>query len=259
MERIVEHRLDHSNYYKENAAYAAFLTSLPIQGYQKYIDNLFVDGGHVLDVGCGVGSVVHALTVRGSDAYGVDPNATAIEQAHHGPGIFRVSDAYPLPFDDASFDAVGSFTVLEHVMDPVITLREMVRVVKPGGRIVIACPNFLRVVGLSAHHWHTRGTRQKIRNAARLTRKGWDARFKPGRMAFDHMPPIVREDGFEPDDDAITVTNAVDISFFLRPSIRIVYHSGLLTYADPRMDFVAGLPFVRTVIGAVFLVGERVV
>jgi len=100
--------------------------------------------------------------------------------------------------------------------------------------------------------------RQKTRNLAALARKMWWARFQPERMAFDHMPVVMREGVFEPDDDAVTVTNAVDIAFFLRPTVRITYHLGLLTYSGPRLDRLAEMPVVRMLIGNVFLVGERV-
>lgn len=250
--------MNHSQYYQANTAYAVFLSALPEQMYQKYIDHLWVDGGKTLDVGCGVGAAVRALTVRGGEIDGIDPCEPAIERARHGPGTFWIGEATALPFQDASFDSVGSFTVLEHTSQPEVVLREMVRVLKPGGRIVVACPNFLRVVGLSAHHWHNRGPRQKMHNLATLARKMWWARFQPERMAFDHMPAVIREGAFEPDDDAITVTNAVDIAFFLRPTVRITYRSGLLTYSGPRLDRLAEMPVVRTLIGNVFLVGERV-
>jgi len=249
--------MNHKEYYQANTAYADFLSTIPLHAYQKYVDYLTVDGGQILDVGCGVGSVVHAVAARAADAYGIDPCEPAIEQARGGPGTFQIAEATALPFEDASFDAVGSFTVLEHTSEPEAVLREMVRVLRPGGRIVVACPNFLRVVGLSAHHWHNRGARRKAHNLATLLRKVWWARVQPQRMAFDHMPVVVREEGFEPDDDAITVTNAVDIAFFLRPAIRITYHSGLLAYGGPRLDLLAEAPGLRMMLGNVFLVGER--
>lgn len=248
----------HSQYYKSNAAYAVFLSSLPLESYGKYVAALNLPGRSVLDVGSGVGTVVQALARNGVDAHGIDPCEPAVAQARQGPGTFVVGEATALPFADASFDAVGSFTVLEHVADPDAVLREMARVLKPGGRIVIACPNFLRVVGLEAHHWHNRGLRRKSLNLLSLVRKSCYAHVYPRGMAFQHMPVVVRDEGFEPDDDAITVTNAVDIKFALRRSVRFTYHSGLIVDGSPRMNRVAELPVIRTLIGGVFLVGERV-
>lgn len=248
----------HSQYYRSNTAYADFLASLPLEGYDKYIASLKLPGKKVLDVGCGVGAVVQALIREGVDGYGIDPCEPAIVQARQGCGTFCVGEAIALPFEDAFFDAVGSFTVLEHVEDPDTMLREMVRVLKPGGRIVIACPNFLRVVGLEAHHWHNRGAARKALNLMSLIRKGCYARIYPRGMAFEHMPAVVRSEGFEPDDDAITVTNAVDVKFSLRHTVRFTYHSGLITPGSPRLDRLAEVPILRTLIGGVFLVGERV-
>lgn len=102
-------------------------------------------GDRVLDLGCGTGHDALRLAERvGPDGsvVGVDSSAAMIETARRGaaetglPVEFHLGDATRLEFPDASFDAVHTERVLVHVPEPVRALREMVRVVRPGGRIV---------------------------------------------------------------------------------------------------------------------------
>ncbi len=98
----------------------------------------------VLDVGCGLGTDVAELArclPPGGTATGIDASDTMIGEArrrtaHLGRGIvFDIGDAASLPYDDASFDACRTETVLNHVADPQQVVREMARVTRPGGRV----------------------------------------------------------------------------------------------------------------------------
>jgi SAM-dependent methyltransferase len=100
----------------------------------------------VLDVGCGQGHWGRALAaVLSPQAHivGVDPEERWIEEARlRSAGCtYRVGAAEELPFDDASFDLVTSQTVLIHLADPHVALREMLRVTRPGGRLLLAEPS----------------------------------------------------------------------------------------------------------------------
>src|SRR5262245_10421557 len=104
-------------------------------------------GQRALDVGCGVGfdaSLLAELVGPGGHVVGIDASATMVERAmaHFAssglPLEFRTADAQALPFDDGSFDVVWTERVLVHVADPAAVVREMLRVVRPGGRMVIA-------------------------------------------------------------------------------------------------------------------------
>jgi arsenite methyltransferase len=104
-------------------------------------------GGVALDVGSGPGNVTASLArAAGSDglALGVDisePMLARAVSAEAGPNVgFLRADAQQLPFRDGSFDAVTSLAVLQLIPNPSATLAEIVRVLKPGGRVAIMVP-----------------------------------------------------------------------------------------------------------------------
>jgi demethylmenaquinone methyltransferase/2-methoxy-6-polyprenyl-1,4-benzoquinol methylase len=99
-------------------------------------------GGSALDIACGSGKLTAVLArVAGGEGrvVGLDFSPQMLEVARRDhPGIeFLPGDALKLPFDDASFDASTIAFGLRNLADPVRGLREMQRVVKPGGRTVV--------------------------------------------------------------------------------------------------------------------------
>jgi SAM-dependent methyltransferase len=100
----------------------------------------------VLDVGCGVGATpVYLAKSVGCRVVGVDITPKMIEHAEHRAtqaGLreklaFRVADMHQLPFEDGEFDAAIAESVLAFSSAPVEAMREIMRVVKPGGRVGI--------------------------------------------------------------------------------------------------------------------------
>ncbi|KFY71601.1 hypothetical protein V499_08190 [Pseudogymnoascus sp. VKM F-103] len=98
-------------------------------------------GMTILDVGCGPGSISIdiARLVPGSHVTGIDV-ADPLNEARDSAAaigvtnvVFKVGDIHALDFPDASFDVVHAHQVLQHISDPVLALREMRRVAKPGG------------------------------------------------------------------------------------------------------------------------------
>jgi SAM-dependent methyltransferase len=207
---------EQQSYYTHNEDYAEFLANWDANFYAKYADTLKPErpGGKALDVGCGVGQVVARLTEAGYEAYGVDVSEPSIARAKKFCPRCEVYDGQRLPFPDNYFDSAGALNVLEHVDTPEAFLKEVVRVVAPGGKIVISSPNFMRAVGFRDYHANMRGLRNKWRNWQRIREKRAQMRRDPANVKFDRMVPIVKQP-FEPDDDAITATNAVEIAFFL--------------------------------------------
>jgi SAM-dependent methyltransferase len=116
-----------------------------------------LDGAHVLVDGCGVGMYAHQIQER----YAARVTAFDIEEARvqvaaervHQPAI---AAAEALPYPANQFDTVLSHEVLEHVADDRSAMREMVRVTRPGGRMVIFAPNRWYPFETHGHYWRGR-------------------------------------------------------------------------------------------------------
>jgi SAM-dependent methyltransferase len=116
-----------------------------------------VRDGAVLDFGCGTGGMLPHLE-RFGDVSAVDGDEQAVAFCHQRgrEEVQYLPPGDPLPFVDASFDLVTSFDVLEHIEDDVAALRELARVVRPGGRVALAVPAFRLLWGdqdAISHHF----------------------------------------------------------------------------------------------------------
>ena len=104
-----------------------------------------VQGCRALDMGCGDGALALALRERGAPLVigcDIDPRmvASAVAEAVRRKTRsvrFLLANAEGLPFQDRSFDLVTMITVLSFVAEPETALREIARVLKPGGRVII--------------------------------------------------------------------------------------------------------------------------
>lgn len=97
--------------------------------------------GRVLDNGCGVGMYLHRFGWWAKMAVGLEYDGERAQAARTPTTpVVQAAGEY-LPFPDNTFDLILSHEVIEHVQDDAQTVREMVRVLKPGGRLVLFCPN----------------------------------------------------------------------------------------------------------------------
>lgn len=102
-----------------------------------------VAGVRLLDAGCGDGALVAAMAAKGAEVTGVDPDPAmllAAQKRMAGAGVkatLTEGRLEQLPFPDASFDVVASITVLCFLPDATGAFREMARVLRPGGRLIL--------------------------------------------------------------------------------------------------------------------------
>jgi ubiquinone biosynthesis O-methyltransferase len=102
-----------------------------------------VSAKRVLDVGCGDGEFAVELAKRGAIVTGIDASTAMIDAAkarakqHDAGVVFRVAMAEHLPFPAEQFDVVTAITILCFVEDAAPVFREIARVLRPGGRLVI--------------------------------------------------------------------------------------------------------------------------
>lgn len=148
--------------------------------------NLLKPGDRILEIGCGIGTVVHELTKRGYEAIGTDISQVAIEYGRSKyPGIrLEVQPAEELPFAAGSFDVVLSFDLFEHIARIDRHVGEVQRVLKPSGYYLFETPHrFSNMVAETLAYkslkWlrvhpslHTAGGLRR-----RLARHGFETRF----------------------------------------------------------------------------------
>jgi len=109
------------------------------------------EGDLLLDVGCGDGFFSHLFAQQGIEVLGIDPEPEGVEQSRQ----MTASQEYPgprprfeqgrgdaIPCEDGSIAAVTLFDVIEHLANPITILREIARVLKPGGKALIVTPGW---------------------------------------------------------------------------------------------------------------------
>jgi ubiquinone/menaquinone biosynthesis C-methylase UbiE len=120
----------------------ADLASFRLRSAWRALDTVR-SGGSVLEVGSGAGQFIRSIKKlrQDLDCFGCDISETAITLAREVPdGVIYAVSGERLPYDDASMDAVLIFDVLEHVPSPADVLREVYRVLKPGGVLYAYVP-----------------------------------------------------------------------------------------------------------------------
>ncbi len=248
-----------ANYYENNEDYLSRLSGIDTSFYNKYISEIVkAKPVRFLDIGCGSGAVVNAITQFGISSFGVDISSNFIAQCKEKcKGTFKIYDGVQIPFDNEFFDVVGSFTVLEHVEKPMELLDDMVRVLKPGGTLIVACPNFYRVVGLSGHHWHNTGIYRNFNNLFALIRKFINYTVLDKPVEFKIVQPIEHKT-FRPDDDATCMTNALDVSVYLeQKGLQRQYLSSTIFYTNKVIENISTIFPLNYFAGGVFYVGKK--
>ncbi|MFH1023617.1 MAG: class I SAM-dependent methyltransferase [Planctomycetota bacterium] len=159
------------------------------QSFQSILENLeqIAPPGHLLDVGCATGGLLRAARERGWKTTGVEINrdtAAFATREHHLDVHHGTLDELQLP--ENSFDAVTLINVIEHLYRPSSTLREVYRVLHPGGRLVCLTPDF--------NHYAIRlaQTVGFLRDADRIDPTGHPYHFTPRTLAR-----LINNQGFQ--------------------------------------------------------------
>ena len=153
-------------------------------------------GDRVLDMGCGGGRHAFALYRRGAHVTALDMDAAELEdvsamfaamaqegEAPEGASAAAVrGTAYGLPFADATFDRVVCSEVLEHLHEDSRAMRELTRVLKPGGLMAVTVPRWgpeLVCWALSSAYHEAEGGHVRIYRGSELTRRLEAAGLQP--------------------------------------------------------------------------------
>ena len=121
-----------SKFYEQTPVFSRLLQGQQDEGLRRVA---LMPGEHLLDLGCGTG---RALQLR-ADAFGADASLEMLRQAPRGRVV--CAHAGELPFRSRAFDAVLCTNSFHHYPQPAGTLREIRRVLRPGGRAVLIDPN----------------------------------------------------------------------------------------------------------------------
>ena len=116
--------------------------------HERALELIGQPSGRVLDVGCGPGHLAADLLDRGIDVWGVDAAPAMIEACRRrftpqAAAHFTVGDATRLAFSDGAFDAAVCLGVMDYIPRLEAAVRELIRVVKPGGTVLVSFPNLL--------------------------------------------------------------------------------------------------------------------
>lgn len=97
--------------------------------------------GRILENGCGVGMYVQRLATLGGQVFGLEYELERVRQAGRFSSLLVCGAGEALPYPEDSFDLVLSHEVLEHVADDRQAVEQVLRTLKPGGRLVLFVPN----------------------------------------------------------------------------------------------------------------------
>jgi SAM-dependent methyltransferase len=120
----------------------ARLALLPIRNRLGGLPPRVARPGRILDAGCGDGYFLYQARRQGWDVLGLEVNPAAVASAQKAGLPVRLGDLSSTDLEAGAFDFVRLWHVLEHVPDPVLTLRQARRLLAPQGRLIVGVPDF---------------------------------------------------------------------------------------------------------------------
>jgi SAM-dependent methyltransferase len=161
---------------------------------QKYV----ATEAKILDVGCGLGDVLMGIPA-GYQLYGMDfakNNLHIAEKRLNGQAILRQGSIYEIPFETASMDVCLCLEVLEHIEEDNKGIKEIVRVLKPGGILIAAVPytyywpEYLKLMGHFRHY--TRDSFATLLHTNGLTPENYLANYPNWHQAYTRRYALIR-------------------------------------------------------------------
>lgn len=133
-----------TEYYSNQYQRTNYLSPITIKRYEELLDGFekYRKTNRVLDVGCGNGFFLQLAKERGWEVYGTEYAQDVVDSCTKKGFNMRKGTLHELEFESDYFDLIVSIEVIEHLPDPVSTVKEMYRIVRPGGGIYITTPNF---------------------------------------------------------------------------------------------------------------------
>lgn len=246
-----------TSFYGEAAHRATYQSMLNTQDHRplesgsiasRLLDLLVMSGASsVLEIGCGNGRLYRQLREKGFGGcyHGVEVAQYIIDSnvSHHPDGYWICGTAYEIGLPDDMVDVCFAFYVLEHLVYPDRALQEMLRVVRPGGSLILAFPDFVELghlasqqTGFSPGRASEKLRRGQLLNAAvslldsryRLPRLLRSVREKIGPFPINTRPLCLSWPGImEPDVDAVYVASKNEVAGWARgQGLRVEYPFG---------------------------------
>ena len=114
-----------------------------LTGKKKLVEKVTgKETGTLLDVGAGTGAFVNTMKLAGWNVTGLEPDETARQNANKKHGLSLQSPEHLSNLEASQFDAITLWHVLEHIHDLHEYLEQFKKIIKPGGRLIIAVPNY---------------------------------------------------------------------------------------------------------------------
>jgi 2-polyprenyl-3-methyl-5-hydroxy-6-metoxy-1,4-benzoquinol methylase len=188
---------------------------------------MMIEGQELLDVGCGYGEIARIMAEKGHTVFGIDRVESFATIANEFNRInnakFEVMDFLKNSFPDNRFDCITFLETIEHVENPSSYLREFLRILKPGGHLVLSTPNATSLKNIVyALGYRKKSKREKIlksiSNEPVMTGTQLEHIFN---WDFPTLTRLLHKCGFEIVDHALVSSGPIIIPF-LGKRIKII-------------------------------------